>query len=305
MAKTIKFNLICDNKPVRTIDDLQNNFSIEDMLAYYENGLLLRWLKVRGYMEEYDQVAKISSTNAIEIIKELITIFHMKSDEEKIEESIYMLSYLNERKELCAIYNAQNYQMKKILDDYEVGYSQLVDDILQNPDDIARIKADITEMIENYSYLFKLNHRELFYILLQKSYLAVMCLMMNEQARKYYLPIIFLDEAGTEINDLEVNRDKVDMYKELCNLLTVKDFKGKLEKYIISFSGETEGYWKDLETKGKKYMILAMHSGDFVRSAGKIGGDLSYDDILNQFVILDGIDYKSNNKTHQLLYMEV
>ena len=26
MAKTIKFNLICDNTPVRTIEDLQNNY---------------------------------------------------------------------------------------------------------------------------------------------------------------------------------------------------------------------------------------------------------------------------------------
>ncbi len=52
MAKTIKFNLICDNTPVRTIEDLQNNFSIEDVLNYYRNGLLCRWLKVRGYEEE-------------------------------------------------------------------------------------------------------------------------------------------------------------------------------------------------------------------------------------------------------------
>lgn len=37
MAKTIKFNLICDNTPVRTIEDLQNNFSIEDVLDYYRN----------------------------------------------------------------------------------------------------------------------------------------------------------------------------------------------------------------------------------------------------------------------------
>ena len=52
MAKTIKFNLICDNTPVRTIEDLQNNFSIEDVLDYYRNGLLCRWLKVRGYEEK-------------------------------------------------------------------------------------------------------------------------------------------------------------------------------------------------------------------------------------------------------------
>lgn len=50
MAKTIKFNLICDEKPVRTVEDLQNNFSIEDVLDYYRNGLLTRWLKVRGYI---------------------------------------------------------------------------------------------------------------------------------------------------------------------------------------------------------------------------------------------------------------
>ena len=58
MAKTIKFNLICDNTPVRTIEDLQNNFSIEDVLNYYRNGLLCRWLKVRGYEEELKKVEK-------------------------------------------------------------------------------------------------------------------------------------------------------------------------------------------------------------------------------------------------------
>ena len=56
MAKTIKFNLVCDQKPVRTIEDLQNNFSIEDVLSYYHNGLLTRWLEVRGYEEELEKV---------------------------------------------------------------------------------------------------------------------------------------------------------------------------------------------------------------------------------------------------------
>lgn len=49
MAKTIKFNLILDDKPVRTIEDLRENFSIEDILELYNNGLLQSWLEVRGY----------------------------------------------------------------------------------------------------------------------------------------------------------------------------------------------------------------------------------------------------------------
>lgn len=42
MAKTIKFNLICDDKPVRTIEDLQENFSIEDVLKYYQNDMRVK-----------------------------------------------------------------------------------------------------------------------------------------------------------------------------------------------------------------------------------------------------------------------
>ncbi len=34
MAKTVKSNLICDGNPVRTVDDLRENFPIEDILAY-------------------------------------------------------------------------------------------------------------------------------------------------------------------------------------------------------------------------------------------------------------------------------
>lgn len=44
MAKTIKFNLICDGYPARTIENLQDHFSVEDLLDYYEKGLLAKRL---------------------------------------------------------------------------------------------------------------------------------------------------------------------------------------------------------------------------------------------------------------------
>ncbi len=44
MAKTIKFNLLLDNKPIRTIEELQENFCIDDVLELYENGILQRCL---------------------------------------------------------------------------------------------------------------------------------------------------------------------------------------------------------------------------------------------------------------------
>ena len=305
MAKTIKFNLICDEKPVRTIEDLQNNFSIEDILNYYNNRLLHRWLSVRGYDLELEKVCAITSTSPMEIIKELIRIFDVSADEKKVEESIYMLKYLDERKELCAIYERENYKAKSIIDDYEAGYRQLVDGILENPNDVAVIKANIAEIVSNYAWILKLNHRNLFYILLAKSALAIMCLLMNEKSRNYYLPIVVTEEDGTTWIDTEKNADKKAMFDFICQMIKQADFATLLEGNLMTFAGMTDGYWKDLEPKGKRYMIISMENGDYVRSAGHSGGDLSSSDILNKFVIVDGVDYKSNSNTHKLLYMEV
>lgn len=305
MAKTIKFNLICDEKPVRTIEDLQNNFSIEDILNYYNNRLLHRWLSVRGYDLELEKVCAITSTSPMEIIKELIRIFDVSADEKKVEESIYMLKYLDERKELCAIYERENYKAKSIIDDYEAGYRQLVDGILENPNDVAVIKANIAEIVSNYAWILKLNHRNLFYILLAKSALAIMCLLMNEKSRNYYLPIVVTAEDGTTWIDTEKNADKKAMFGFICQMIKQADFATLLEGNLMTFAGMTDGYWKDLEPKGKRYMIISMENGDYVRSAGHSGGDLSSSDILNKFVIVDGVDYKSNSNTHKLLYMEV
>lgn len=305
MAKTIKFNLICDGYPVRTIEDLQNNFSIEDMLGYYNNKLLHRWLSVRGYDSELKAVTAITDNDPLEIIKKLIHIFDISADEKKVEESIYMLKYLEERKELCAIYKDENYNVKNIINDYETGYRQLVNGIIENPNDVAIIKANIAEIVSNYAWILKLNHRNLFYVLQNESVLAVMCLLMNEKSRKYYLPSKITKEDGTIVLDTDKNSDKAMMFDKICAMITANSFNTALGENLISFSGMTDGYWKDLEPKGKRYMIISMGNGDYVRSAGCSGGDLSADDVRNNFVIVDGIDYKSNSDTRTLRYMEV
>ena len=334
MAKTIKFNLICDDKPVRTIEDLQENFSIEDVLKYYQNGLLLRWLEVRGYESEYKKVSDISEIEALEIVKELIKIFDVEADEKKVEEGVYMLQFLEERKELCEAYKQDSFKAQGIIDDYQTGYKQLIEGIIENPNDVARIKANIAELMSGYKWAMDLNHRQLFWELKELSPLAIMCFLMNDEARKYYLPMPVrrdnasdADEEEKKVNiavaavaaalvkkeddstavsyDTENNADKRNMYNAICSMLKSGDFVSRLGDNLHVFAGVTDGYWKDLETKGKKYMIISMGSGDYVRSAGLQGGDLASTDIENKFVIVDGIDYKSNSSSRQLLYMEV
>lgn len=314
MAKTIKFNLICDGQPVRTIEDLQENFSVEDMLGYFESGLLLRWLKVRDYKDEYKEVSEISTKDDLEIAKKLIKIFNVETDEKEIAKDVYMLQFLKERSQKISKYDSNRLETDEIVKNYTKEYADLVKEIMDNSDDISRIKANITEIVNNYKPVLQLNYRELFWKMADRDYLLViMCFLMNSVTRKYYL------DAGQPENDKKnmdttIKKDKEEIYKKICSYFepsadiyksTEDDIVKVLGDNVSVFDGKTDEYWKDLEVKGKKYMILGIGTRDKVRAAGDHNGDLSYDDVNNKFPIVDGIDYMSNSTTSKLMYMEV
>lgn len=297
MAKTIKFSLICDGNPVRTLEDLKNNFSIEDIITYFNNKLLHRWLSVRGYNVELEKVEKLQNLDCLELVKELIKIFDVETDPITIAENTYILQYKQERELLLEEYKKMDFKASAIIDDYHTGYRELIDTILENKNDIAKIKAAIKEIDRKYSNLYEMDYRSLFYNLFINAPMAVFVMLMNDNMRKKYLPL-----SITKEND----RDKSHMYRLICELVSDYNTLVKiLGDNLKSFAGVTDGYWKDVEPKGKKYMILSMEHGNYIRSAGVLGGDLDSDDINEKFVLLDGIDYKSNNEYDKLLYMEV
>jgi hypothetical protein len=322
MAKTVKFNLICDGSPIRTVDDLRDNFSIEDVLAYFDKKLLHRWLDVRGYADLLEKVEDIHSDDPMEIIKTLITLFDVEADKKKVEESVYIFKYKKERNEMLSSYKEYETNAKAVIDKHQTGYIQLVDRIVDNADDIAVIRAAIMEMINNYYWILEKDHRNLFYKLCYKAPMALFVMLTHEETRKFYLPqmvdITQTKDDGTEevvekTTDVAKKYDdpemtqlmsvKLSMYKLVCGLLS--NVETILGDNLLTFAGVTNGYWKDIETNDKKYMIINMESGNYVRSAGKAGEELDYSQVRYKFIILDGIDYKSNNSTHKLLYMEV
>lgn len=108
-------------------------------------------------------------------------------------------------------------------------------------------------------------------------------------------------------------------YSEINTTYGVADNRDSIEYAIItseksippllppyqSYSGVTDGYWKDLQPKGTYCLILKMKTGNFIRNSGKNGEELNANVINEEFLILDGIDYKSNNADDALIYMVI
>ena len=83
MIKKIKFALLLGNKPCRSLEDIRENFDVEDIIKNFDNGVLLKWLKTYNLNELYDKPVLIDkgSRNRLD---DLLYIFI--EDENKREE---------------------------------------------------------------------------------------------------------------------------------------------------------------------------------------------------------------------------
>lgn len=308
MAKTIKFNLLCDEKPIRNLDDLKENFVIEDILNYYNNKLLQKWLKVRGFEEEFEKVNKINEKEDEKIIYKLIEIFEIETNKDKIEESIEILKYKKENEIYLEEYKKLNFKKAEIIDDYHEGYDAIIESIIHSEGNMYKIKAAIKELEENYYYIFKRSFLSVYNIFLKECPMAIFAVLMREKLRPFFLKADSPEDIEASSLDFEYTyKNQIEViYKNLSsNMQTDTWIEANLKDYLKVYSGYTEQYWKDLETSEKEYMILKIVNGNFVRNFGKKDENYSATDINVQFKILKGIDYMSNNANHKLFYLEV
>lgn len=331
MAKTIKFNLILDNHPVRNIEELQEHFSIEDMLKYFENGLLLRWLKVRGYEKEYIAVENIGkSLGNKDIIVSLLKIFKMNDiDIDDIEKEVSILEYQNEKRKLNEIYKENSFTKEQIIEDYHAGYNALILHIEKNKDNMAILKADAVQIESEYSRLFSLNYYELYFRLLNSAPKAIFAMLTRDIFRKYWLdekskssalPATAAVSAITDSIQERFNRFREirEQIKSSIETDAREQIKSSIES-ILRFGRvkeilgddlkvvrrDTEEMWDLIERPTVKVMVISIDDGTFIKSASNSYEKLGYEDVDEKLLILDGLEYQSYSDYDELLYMEV
>lgn len=293
MAKTIKFNLIMDGYPVRTIPGLQEHFSIEDILDYYDSGLLKRWLSVRGYDDYFSRVDAIdpSCTNE-EIIMQLVQIFGIETDKQVIEESISILQFLHERNELNSVYNEMQYKKEQIIDDYHSGYKELIDNIVSHNDNMALLKADAIKMEAEYSGLFELDYQSLYFFMVKNAPKAIFAMLTRPMFREKWL---------SEEDNYKIIYESIKKYF-LRDKQRIKDVLGDDLKIVHR---NTQAMWDPIERPEVKIVAISIEYGTFIKNAGEFSEKLGSSDVNDKLLLMNGLEYQCNNESAELLYMEV
>lgn len=290
MAKTIKFNLILDGYPVRDLEGVREHFSIEDMLKYYKNGLLLRWLDVRGYKEEYEEVTKIpNSATDKDVIKQLSFILKVEMLDAVIEKSIAILEYRKEEERKLAVYENHKHRKERIINDYHKGYVELIHHMQDHQDNMELLKVDAIQMIDAYWNLFTLDAVRLYNQLEKNAPKAIFAMLTQEKIR----------------------REWMGQYSNICtriqHSLQPEKLKVVLGNDLKSVKQNTYGNFKDVEPLGQKVMILWLHDSAYIRSQREedFQMQLSSKEVNGKLYVLDGLKYQSLLIAAEVLYMEV
>ena len=231
MAKIPKFNLTMDGELVRSIEELQNNFSVDDILDHFESKRLHKWLKSRGFTDYLTKVEAIEYDDKTAIIKPLMDIFEIDYSDEDLSDILDQLKYVPDKKNKDTNESAQKDMTKSTIDplssdrsssvnlDYESQkYDELVKEIINDPENLELIKKNIDLLGSKYYAFFSRDALYLFHKLSKHSHLALFAILDNPKAIRPYLPF-FEKEYNSYITSL-FNKD----FKKLFNKTAEKVF---------------------------------------------------------------------------------
>ena len=205
MAKTIKFNLQIDGNYVNSIVGLRENFCINDVLELYKNGLLEKWLKVRGFNEYLSKVKKIDK-NSDNTIVDLIKIFDMEKDDNAIGDAIYSFAFDKKRIEDLEKFEKSDIKLREIINKYHKDYIDLKTEIVANKENMAFLKSASNEISKNYLQLFQLDYIDSFFYFNENAPLFIYANLMNEKLKHMWITNASISQVLNQsytLNDMD------------------------------------------------------------------------------------------------------
>ncbi|MDD7513837.1 MAG: hypothetical protein PUK08_01295 [Campylobacter lanienae] len=340
MAKKIKFNLQVNGASVSSLESLQNNFNIEDIMEHFKSGLLMRWLEVQGLETELKELKKLDQ-NSDNLAQSILKIFDMDFDKNALKIILNDINYKEYKENLLKTNENLDKNAKSFLREYHNKFHDIIWDIIKNSENVEKIKSNLKIIENDYFDLFLLQFQTLVNVFKTDAPLALIFGLGTEKIRKMLLAYINIEETQDHNkycyigDEIEVSVNGVvasikDETKEYLNSINLKPIDylsygyfeaiskfvyeslkfdySKLGDVIKRFDGSTEGLWRDLVASNKKVLILGI--SDLAKASripkdGETNEALGKEEIDGKFLILDGLNFQSSANTASIEYVEL
>lgn len=296
----LKFNLLIGDKECRTLEEVKENFNIDDIKKYYDSGLLERWLLNNNYKDLYFEIKDLKSKvhhayyydgaihfSKINIKKDLKYIFFLTQKEKEYSSILFHKTKYDELfKYDNPYYNYNDYKNYSTADEYFNNYKEIVNIIINNKTEYSKIYIDL--LSKRYSYFFDYDYKNFIKkIMDNKNYYVLFYMFYNDFMREYLIKdddiLNFINEKIIKNNSEKINND--------FNYI----------KYYSKSENNDNEYF--VEISNKECIILYIENASVISIDNK-EKVYNKDNINNKFIKINGIKYnwKYDNK---IIYTEM
>lgn len=262
----------------------------------------------KEYEKILNKIEKILNNTSEANVAMLAQQVDMDFDDEFTINALVMLEHVMRRKRAYTDLNKTD-KIVKIEEKKAEEYYNIIENMLVHSEDMPLLKYYANLIEREYFDAFRLEFKETYFTLSKKAPMAIIAILACPKLKPLFVPVGDTTEAT-----LRVYADLRKMtYDNFMN------YKTRLKYDEIKVIGDsTDSSWMNIEPQDKKVMVLGLAtlnildftslskisktSGDCVRGALALGQSLT-EEINYQFVVLDGLDYKSNTLLSQLVYI--
>ena len=306
MAKKIKFNLKFGETSIRTLSDLRENFSPDDVLDFFENGVLYKFLERRDYQEEAEKIKKLAagqSRGDLEAsLRGILDILGLSAEKDALEEYLEARRFRLERERRLAAYIDDVSKEQKVIIEYFDGYEETVKGLIENRDDLGKIRAHTKELLDHYKLILGIDHSALLERLTKTKALYPVLHMLSHDFFRNCWGVDFNFVEGEEV----VRFMAWEGFINSINSVTSRQSGGTSIPWLIKADNKKfSQHWEDIEVRGKKYMILHAPPQAKIREPNDVKNEFTANEIISKFKTFDGIQFRCQAKSNPLIYVEV
>lgn len=319
MAKTIKISLPINGQRVRTIEELQDNFVIDELLELYKQKILHKWLKSRGYEQELQQIEKIDNTDSKKLIRALAQVFGVNVDE--MELLVNSVNYqapdkassaqkvaTSPKQNIDSSSSSSVFDLKQKMEEYQSEIDRLTklgQDVLteceenkistvygeQEVKSWEKLKAEMAIFCQEFAPVLDLTLYRVSRHFVNNSP-AAWCLLA---AQRRWWQKADVDGVNLCVPQLMV-RERYSSYKILA----------PYDKFFKRINCSAYNQWTVLEERGKTCLVLAeTNSAKTNLRAVENEDGFRWERIWNEFLLSDGLKVKQDATYNDVIYLAI
>lgn len=181
MTKQIKFHLQINEKFIRNVEELRENFVLQEVYELYKSKILSRWLSVWGEEDLVSKLNSIESEDKYETMRKLVETFNADCTEFDIQSSSLIIKYFDDQMSMLKdFHSSNNYFKSQILERYHHKYNERKCDVFEKSTNLSALKTIATDICCNYFELFKLDKDNFISEIIQSAPSALLAMLCVE-----------------------------------------------------------------------------------------------------------------------------